>query len=102
MVDRGQKTSGPIYHLPTANPRARLSHPPDRADAGREAAAHVEGQVALRALDLPVARLAGELDEHLVELANARRADGMAVAHQAAARVHWEELARAADLPEHR
>src|SRR5205814_8706911 len=76
----GGVISGPVGLIPT----------PDHGDARRQAAAHVESQVSLCARDLAGVRLPGELLVGLEYLTHAGRADGMAVADQAAAGVHGD------------
>src|SRR4051812_1208 len=75
---------------------------PDHYHAGGDRAAHVEGEVSPRAGDLALPRRAGEVGVRLGHLPDARRANRMAVAHQAPAgvdgnRTGW--LARPQRLP---
>src|SRR4030095_16722158 len=58
---------------------------PNHHDASRHAAAHVEGQKSLDALNLAIAGGPSELAIRFDHLANARRPDGVAVAHETAA-----------------
>ena len=70
--------------------KVRLVPAPDHGDAGRQAAAHVEGQVFLRALDLARSGLLGELLVRFHDLTNTSRTNRVTVADQAAAGVHWD------------
>src|SRR3954453_24142822 len=67
--------------------RFRLVAAPNHRYGSREASAHVEGQEFFRALNLPRAGLFGLVLISLIDLTNARRADRMTIADQAAAGV---------------
>src|ERR1051326_4585617 len=61
---------------------------PQHRDAGRETAAHVESEIALRVWNLPLAGLFAQMLISFDHLANAGRAHRMAVADQSTARIH--------------
>src|SRR4051812_40576758 len=61
---------------------------PDHGDAGRQAAAHVEGQIFFRALDLARPGLLGELLVSFHDLTNPCRTNRVTIADQATTRVH--------------
>ena len=60
---------------------------PNHHDTGGHAATHVEGQKTFDPLNLALAGGVDELTISFDDLANTGRADGMAIAHETAARV---------------
>src|SRR5262245_23982524 len=67
--------------------RPSTSLAPNHHDARGHAAAHVEGQKTLDSLHLVIAGGPSELAIRFDHLANTCRADGVAVAHETAARI---------------
>src|SRR5437867_1589330 len=81
-------------HKSSITPHASRLTSPNHHHAGRHAAAHVESQKTFDTLNLVFASGPGELTTGFDHLANASRADRMAITHEAAARVDRQREGR--------